>query len=62
MVVGYVIEMIKQTEKVRNRLTDSARNQDESRNIKISIDDAMEFDRLLEEEIDRLKCMEVKNE
>lgn len=62
MVVGYVIEMIKQTEKIRNRLTDSARNQDESRNIKISIDDAMEFDRLLEEEIDRLKCMEVKNE
>lgn len=62
MIVGYVIEMIKQAERMRNRLDNATINADESRKIKIDIDDAEEFARLLDEEIDRLKSMEVKDE
>ena len=61
MVVGYVIDMIEQAERIRNRLSDAARNPEEGRKIKIDIDDAEEFARLLDEEVDRLKSLEVKD-
>lgn len=62
MIVGYVIEMIKETERIQNRLDNATKNPDEGRKIKIDIDAAEKFDMLLKEEIDRLKSLEVKIE
>lgn len=62
MDVGYIIRSIESLGKIRSRLSDAARNPDDDNNIKINARDAAEFAVLLDEEVKRLKSLEVKDE
>jgi len=63
MIVGHVIEKIESLGKLRSRLSDAARNPiDDDNNIKISMTDATHFAALLDEEVTRLKNLEIKED
>ena len=62
MNVGYIIRSIESLGNIRSRLSDAAKYPDEDNNIKINARDAAEFAVLLDEEVKRLKSLEVKGD